>query len=75
MQLSALLAGMEILRSTVPGDTEITGVSYDSRKVLPGHLYVAIAGYKDDGHRYIADALQKGADDMIRLMNIDTTGW
>jgi UDP-N-acetylmuramoyl-L-alanyl-D-glutamate--2,6-diaminopimelate ligase len=39
----------------------VTGIAYDSRKVAPGECFVAVAGYKQDGRRYIADALARGA--------------
>ncbi|WP_115303733.1 UDP-N-acetylmuramoyl-tripeptide--D-alanyl-D-alanine ligase [Legionella beliardensis] len=39
----------------------ITGVSIDSRKILPGYLFIALRGEKFDGHHFIADAQAKGA--------------
>ena len=39
----------------------VTGVVQDSRQVEPGHVFVAIRGAETDGHRYIADALRRGA--------------
>ena len=39
----------------------ITGVAYDSRKVAPGDLFVAIPGLRQDGRRYIEDAIRRGA--------------
>ncbi|XSG75451.1 UDP-N-acetylmuramoyl-L-alanyl-D-glutamate--2,6-diaminopimelate ligase [Herpetosiphon llansteffanensis] len=41
--------------------TSISNVAYDSRKVTPGALFVAINGVHVDGHRYIAAALEQGA--------------
>ncbi len=43
------------------GDTEITGISSDSRKVLPGMLFAALAGAKADGAGFLADACGRGA--------------
>lgn len=37
------------------------GASVDSRHVLPGSLFVALPGERDDGHRFVADALAAGA--------------
>ena len=59
MRLSELMQGLPILE--VHGDAEIRGVSVDSRRVEKGHLFVALVGRQQDGHRFIADALQKGA--------------
>ena len=42
-------------------DVAITGSAIDSRKVLLGSLFVAIAGERVDGHDYIAAARQAGA--------------
>jgi UDP-N-acetylmuramoyl-L-alanyl-D-glutamate--2,6-diaminopimelate ligase len=42
-------------------DREITGIAYDSRRVMPGMLFVAITGRNQDGHRYIPAAIERGA--------------
>jgi UDP-N-acetylmuramoyl-L-alanyl-D-glutamate--2,6-diaminopimelate ligase len=49
--------------ATVDGalEREITGIAYDSRRVTPGMLFVAIPGQKTDGHEFIANALDRGA--------------
>lgn len=61
MKLSQLLAGVNLLDANVNMDTQITSVVYDSRKVTPGSLFVAITGFATDGNKYIPMALQKGA--------------
>lgn len=38
-----------------------TGVTSDSRRVQPGYAFVAIQGSRIDGHRFVADALRRGA--------------
>jgi UDP-N-acetylmuramoyl-L-alanyl-D-glutamate--2,6-diaminopimelate ligase len=40
---------------------EVAGVSEDSRAVKPGDLFVAVAGTKDDGLRFVSQALATGA--------------
>jgi UDP-N-acetylmuramoyl-L-alanyl-D-glutamate--2,6-diaminopimelate ligase len=40
-------------------------LSYDSRHVEPGSLFFAIKGEKEDGHQYIADAINKGARTVV----------
>jgi UDP-N-acetylmuramoyl-L-alanyl-D-glutamate--2,6-diaminopimelate ligase len=42
-------------------DAHISGVTLDSRHVRPRGLFVAISGGSVDGHRFISDALQRGA--------------
>ena len=39
----------------------VMGVTDDSRHVVPGGLFVAVAGARDDGHRYLAAAAGAGA--------------
>jgi UDP-N-acetylmuramoyl-L-alanyl-D-glutamate--2,6-diaminopimelate ligase len=40
---------------------EVTGLAYDSRKVAPGDLFVAVVGLKQDGRRFVGEALGRGA--------------
>lgn len=40
---------------------KVTAVTADSRAVTPGALFVAVKGGSADGHRYLADAVQRGA--------------
>jgi UDP-N-acetylmuramoyl-L-alanyl-D-glutamate--2,6-diaminopimelate ligase len=42
-------------------DPEIVGLTADSREVKPGFLFAALSGSRDDGRRFIADAVAKGA--------------
>jgi UDP-N-acetylmuramoyl-tripeptide--D-alanyl-D-alanine ligase len=43
------------------GTWTATGVSIDSRTLEPGDLFVALEGPNFDGHRFVRDALEKGA--------------
>ena len=61
MKLKELLKDVEVLRASVDMDTEVNAVAYDSRKVTPGSLFVAVTGFVTDGNRYIPMALEKGA--------------
>jgi UDP-N-acetylmuramoyl-L-alanyl-D-glutamate--2,6-diaminopimelate ligase len=42
-------------------DEPITGIEYDSRKVRPGSVFVAMKGGSTDGNRYLSKAIQAGA--------------
>lgn len=49
------------LREADPAAVVTAGVEHDSRKVRPGGLFVAIAGYRADGHDYAAKVVADGA--------------
>lgn len=40
---------------------DVKGVAYDSRHVRPGDLFICIRGFQQDGHRFLEEALKKGA--------------
>jgi UDP-N-acetylmuramoyl-L-alanyl-D-glutamate--2,6-diaminopimelate ligase len=56
MMLSELLEPLP-----VPRDVPFSGMTLDSRSVRPGDLFCAIAGTETDGHRFIEDAVARGA--------------
>ncbi len=59
MQLQAVLDG---LRYEVYGSPcSVNGISYDSRRVQAGDLFVAVVGQKLDGHDFISEAKARGA--------------
>jgi UDP-N-acetylmuramoyl-L-alanyl-D-glutamate--2,6-diaminopimelate ligase len=60
MILSELLQGAGIASSPAP-DIEITSIVADSRKVVPGCLFVALRGTKFDGNAFADAALEAGA--------------
>lgn len=59
MLLSRLLSSLEIRGEYE--DREITDVVYDSRKAVPGCLFVCLRGSASDGHLYAARAAEQGA--------------
>ena len=60
MLLSSLV-GADVTAPPGSGSIEIAGLTADSRLVRPGYLFVAVAGTRADGARFIADAVTKGA--------------
>jgi UDP-N-acetylmuramoyl-tripeptide--D-alanyl-D-alanine ligase len=40
---------------------EVSGVTFDSREVGPGDLFVAMPGSVRDGHEFVAEAFRRGA--------------
>ena len=71
MKLQDLLKGINVLETTVAMDMEISAVAYDSRKVTPGALFVAISGFASDGNRFIPMAMEKGAAAVVSAKKPD----
>ena len=61
MRLEQLLQDVSVLQWNAEPSMEITQVVYDSRKVTPGCLFVAVSGFASDGNRFIPMAMEKGA--------------
>ena len=60
MDFEEVLRGVESTRRR-GADATVSGVEYDSRRVQPGALFVAMQGGTTDGNRYIANAASQGA--------------
>ena len=50
---------------------EVTGVTFDSREVQPGDLFVAMPGTVYDGHKFVAAAFASGAAGAIVSQPVD----
>src|SRR4051794_20050254 len=59
MNFQQLLQGAEVLSQS--GDAAVSSVEYDSRRVKPGALFVAIQGETSDGNKFIDKAIASGA--------------
>lgn len=81
VQIAALLP-----KAAITGrlDREITAVAHDSRKIVPGTLFVCLTGVHVDGHDFIEDAVKRGAvailvekdvttHDGITIIRVDNT--
>lgn len=51
----------QVLVSAADGERVAGGITWDSREVVPGSLYVALPGEKVDGHTFIPAAFEAGA--------------
>ncbi len=65
MQWNELIREVACLAHAEVPDVEITGVEYDSRKVAPGSVFVAMRGGTTDGNRYIDAAIRQGAAGIV----------
>ncbi|MCI9314942.1 MAG: UDP-N-acetylmuramoyl-L-alanyl-D-glutamate--2,6-diaminopimelate ligase [Lachnospiraceae bacterium] len=63
--LKELLAGIEYECIRGTDDTEVTDLIYDSRKVVPGSVFICIPGAITDGHVYAAEAVRAGAKALV----------
>lgn len=64
---------IDVTPTQISGDLDcpISGLAYDSRRVTPGGLFVAIRGYHVDGHAYVSQAAAQGAAAMV----VDARHW
>lgn len=61
MELKELLKPAEILTAEGPLSIRLEKIDFDSRKVSPGSVFVAVRGTQSDGHRFIGNAIGQGA--------------
>ena len=61
MKLKNLLQDIQIIKTNVDMEMEVSSVAYDSRKVVNGGMFVAITGFATDGNKFIPMAMEKGA--------------
>ncbi|QNN64452.1 UDP-N-acetylmuramoyl-tripeptide--D-alanyl-D-alanine ligase [Sphingomonas rhizophila] len=73
--MSALWTSDEIVAATggtlVGAPFEVSGVTFDSREVEPGHLFVAMPGTVHDGHHFVAGAFASGAAGALVSQPVD----
>lgn len=75
MRLTQLIEGLPgIISLSGEPDLEISYISSDSRQVTPGALFVAYRGVGVDGHRYVADAVRRGAAALVCEQPIERAG-
>ena len=53
-------------------DIKVTGITSDSRNVYENMIFVAIKGYKDNGIKYVKNAIENGAVAIVIDDDIDT---
>ena len=65
MKLKDIVRDIKTTRSSNGTGKEITGIFYNSQRVIPDSLFVAIKGNQSDGHNFIQEAIEKGAKAII----------
>ncbi len=56
----------------IENNSAITGISYDSREIKDGDIFVCLIGEKTDGHNYIKEAEAKGAKAILAQKKINS---
>jgi UDP-N-acetylmuramoyl-L-alanyl-D-glutamate--2,6-diaminopimelate ligase len=65
MELRKLLEGVEIRKITGETLKEIKGIAYHSKQIGKGFLFAAIRGMEVDGHQFIEEAVERGAEAVV----------
>jgi len=65
MRIEEILKGIDVVSLTGEKNAIVSNIEFDSRKVTRGSLFVAVEGYKTDGHDFIKDAVASGASVII----------
>lgn len=60
-ELKDILYKVHITSTSGSMNTEVKGICFDSRKVQPGFLFIAVKGTQSDGHAFIEKAIGSGA--------------
>jgi UDP-N-acetylmuramoyl-L-alanyl-D-glutamate--2,6-diaminopimelate ligase len=71
MLLKDLVKGLEILNTPADLDQDIDFIAYDSRKAKENSLFICIDGFKVDGHKFVAQALENGVKAILVQKDID----
>jgi UDP-N-acetylmuramoyl-L-alanyl-D-glutamate--2,6-diaminopimelate ligase len=61
MKIEKILNGIDVISLSGEKNIAISGIEFDSRNVTKGSLFVAVKGYKSDGHDFIGSAVSSGA--------------
>ena len=75
IELGKVLGGVEIISFSGEKNSVIENIAFDSRKVKPNSLFVAVKGSNTDGHDFIGKAVESGASAVIcEKLPEDTAG-
>ena len=63
--LNDILQNVDTLKVIGSVTLSVKAIQFDSRKIKPNNLFIAINGYETDGHKYIDSAISKGANSIL----------
>lgn len=61
MKISELLKDIKCSLHDISPETDVRGITHDSRKAEEGVLFIAVKGEDKDGHDFVEDAVSRGA--------------
>jgi UDP-N-acetylmuramoyl-L-alanyl-D-glutamate--2,6-diaminopimelate ligase len=65
IKIEEILKGIEFVSVSGTTNKIISGIEFDSRRAQKDSLFVAVKGYKTDGHNFISAAIASGASAVI----------
>ncbi|MCF7669420.1 MAG: UDP-N-acetylmuramoyl-L-alanyl-D-glutamate--2,6-diaminopimelate ligase [Verrucomicrobia bacterium] len=65
MRVKELISCIEAVSVEGPLDREVLGINYDSRRITPGMVFIAVPGQHFDGHDFIPDAVSRGVSAVV----------
>lgn len=69
--LGELFREIDIIKTKGNLASAISGISYDSRKVRQGYVFVCVEGYRTDGHAYVKAAINMGAAAIVAQKDVE----
>ncbi len=71
MLLQYLIENLTNVKVSGNTNIEINKIEYNSKKITKGDIFVAINGYKEDGNKYVEEAIDKGAVAIVTQEEIE----
>lgn len=62
MELKKILVGLEGIKAKGNVDLDIKGIENNSKNVKEGYMFIAIKGFSTDGHQFVENAIENGAN-------------
>lgn len=69
-----MIKNLKVSKSVGSLELDISDISYDSRKVKKGDIFVCLVGSNSDGHDYVQNAVKSGAVAVVAEKEIDIPG-
>ena len=63
--LKQLISGLTGLKVTGKDSVAVRGLATDSRRVVPGSMFIALPGLRTNGHYFVSEAIDRGASVIV----------